>query len=132
MKKPCALAIVVVLMAALLAPSIACASTDLTAIINALSDLSDRELLELRVFVNREVRSRNIELDKNELLLADDSEEIYVWISENGKRYHDSASCSNMVNPQKVTLEEAVSRGLTPCTRCKPPKPDQNQTGGTP
>ncbi|MBQ8748577.1 MAG: hypothetical protein IJZ14_02075 [Oscillospiraceae bacterium] len=42
-----------------------------------------------------------------------------VWIPTNGgKKYHKSASCSNMKNPERVTQSEAESRGFTPCKRC--------------
>lgn len=42
-----------------------------------------------------------------------------VWIPTNGgKKYHKSASCSNMKNPEEVTKSEAESRGFTPCKKC--------------
>ena len=42
-----------------------------------------------------------------------------VWIPTNGgKKYHKSASCSNMKNPEEVTKSEAESRGFEPCKRC--------------
>ena len=42
-----------------------------------------------------------------------------VWIPTNGgKKYHKSASCSNMKNPEEVTKSEAESRGFDPCKRC--------------
>lgn len=41
-----------------------------------------------------------------------------VWVSNSGKRYHGNPSCSNMKNPQEISLEDAVSRGLTPCKKC--------------
>lgn len=48
-----------------------------------------------------------------------ESQEEYVWIPESGKgKYHSRSSCSNMKNPQQVTLSEAESRGLDPCKRC--------------
>lgn len=48
--------------------------------------------------------------------------EIMVWIPKSGKKYHDSSSCSNMKDPKKVTLEEAVSMGYEPCKKCDPPR----------
>ena len=41
-----------------------------------------------------------------------------VWVSKTGKKYHSKQTCSNMKNPKKTTLEEAISRNLTPCTKC--------------
>lgn len=41
--------------------------------------------------------------------------ESMVWIPTNGgKKYHTYAGCSNMVNPEQVTEEEAERRGFTP------------------
>lgn len=45
--------------------------------------------------------------------------EARVWIPTNGgKKYHSRSGCSNMKNPQEVTISEAKSRGFTPCGRC--------------
>lgn len=41
-----------------------------------------------------------------------------VYISKTGKRYHTTPDCSGMRTARKVTLSEAVSRGLTPCRDC--------------
>ena len=42
-----------------------------------------------------------------------------VWIPTNGgTKYHSKPSCSSMVDPAHVTLDEAVSLGFTPCGRC--------------
>lgn len=41
-----------------------------------------------------------------------------VWIPRTGKRYHRSASCSNMKDPSYVTLEQAEKLGYTPCKKC--------------
>lgn len=44
---------------------------------------------------------------------------IMVWIPTNGgKRYHNSSSCSGMINPRKVDLGEAKYLGFTACGRC--------------
>ncbi len=45
-------------------------------------------------------------------------QEVMVWISATGSKYHSRASCSNMKNPSQVTLEEAQALGLTPCKKC--------------
>ena len=45
--------------------------------------------------------------------------ETLVWIPTNGgTKYHSKSSCSNMDNPQQVTLSEAQARGFTACKRC--------------
>ena len=41
-----------------------------------------------------------------------------VWVTAKGKRYHNNPKCSNMKNPEEVTIEEAEKRGLTPCQKC--------------
>ena len=46
------------------------------------------------------------------------TEEILVWISKPGERYHSIPDCSNMKNPLQVTIEEAEIREYTPCMRC--------------
>ena len=43
---------------------------------------------------------------------------MMVWIPNSGKKYHSNASCSNMKNPQHVSLEEAERRGFTRCKKC--------------
>lgn len=42
----------------------------------------------------------------------------YVWIPKTGDRYHSKESCSGMKNPEYVSVEEAESRGFTPCDKC--------------
>ena len=47
------------------------------------------------------------------------ADEDMVWIPTNGgKRYHIRGSCSNMINPRLVTVEEAQNLGFTPCKKC--------------
>lgn len=41
-----------------------------------------------------------------------------VWISKTGKRYHTVPDCSGMSTARKVTLDEALANGLTPCRDC--------------
>lgn len=42
----------------------------------------------------------------------------YVWIPQNGKKYHSDPSCSNMKHPSKVSLAEAQSSGYEQCSKC--------------
>lgn len=42
-----------------------------------------------------------------------------VWIPTNGgKKYHSTSTCSGMVNPSSVTLEEAIALGFDACKKC--------------
>lgn len=45
-------------------------------------------------------------------------EEIMVWVSGKGKKYHSKSSCSEMKNPYQISLEDAQSGGRTPCSKC--------------
>lgn len=45
-------------------------------------------------------------------------QEVMVWISTTGSKYHSRSDCSNMKNPSQVTLEQAQALGLTPCKKC--------------
>ena len=48
-----------------------------------------------------------------------DPRNIIVWIPTNGgAKYHSYSSCSNMKNPQKVTLAYAREHGFQGCARC--------------
>ena len=42
-----------------------------------------------------------------------------VWIpTKGGTKYHKKSSCSNMDNPEYVSLTEAKNRGFTACGKC--------------
>ena len=42
-----------------------------------------------------------------------------VWIPTNGgTKYHKDADCSDMINPQQVSLEYAEAHGFEPCKLC--------------
>ena len=40
------------------------------------------------------------------------------WITENGKKYHSTDTCSNMKNPIQTTIGDATSRGYSACSKC--------------
>lgn len=44
--------------------------------------------------------------------------QVMVWIPESGTKYHSDPDCSGMINPTKVTLEEAIAMGYEACKRC--------------
>lgn len=53
---------------------------------------------------------------------AGDSSSVIVHITDTGSKYH-SAGCSYLKkSDHEVTLSEAKSMGLTPCSRCNPPQ----------
>ena len=42
-----------------------------------------------------------------------------VWIPTNGgTKYHKDKDCSDMINPQYVSLEYAEEHGFEPCQKC--------------
>lgn len=47
-------------------------------------------------------------------------DETMVWASESGSKYHQDKTCSNMSNPQQISLHDAEEMGLSPCKRCYP------------
>ena len=45
--------------------------------------------------------------------------ESMVWIPTNGgTKYHLESTCSNMKNPERVSLSKAQSLGFTACKKC--------------
>jgi len=51
-----------------------------------------------------------------------------VYITANGKMYH-RGSCSSLRQSKiETTLDNAVNRGYSPCSRCNPPAPDRSQS----
>ena len=54
-----------------------------------------------------------------EVTAGSDTDQIMVWIPTNsGKKYHSNSDCSNMIDPMRVTLDEALSMGFTACKKC--------------
>ena len=50
---------------------------------------------------------------------VEDPKEDMVWIPTNGgTKYHSNSECSNMLDPEYVTLEKAKELGFTACKRC--------------
>lgn len=41
-----------------------------------------------------------------------------VWVTNSGKKYHYSSSCSGMNNPHSITISDAISKGYTACDKC--------------
>ncbi len=54
---------------------------------------------------------------------SDYTSEGKVWVpTRGGSRYHRYDTCSNMIDPYLVPIEEAIEQGFTPCGRCHPPE----------
>ncbi|MBK7254618.1 MAG: hypothetical protein IPI04_12075 [Ignavibacteria bacterium] len=53
------------------------------------------------------------------LFLISESFSQTVYITKSGKKYH-TEKCRYAKNANPVSLSEAVSRGLTPCSICNP------------
>lgn len=45
-------------------------------------------------------------------------------VRSGAKYYHTAAECNGQVNRRSLTVEQAVSEGLTACRRCNPPSPN--------
>ncbi len=61
-------------------------------------------------------------LPKMELYAANGSTVVYT--TNTGKCYHNDGCSSLSKSKNQTTLEKAVGKGLTPCSKCKPPKLD--------
>ena len=44
--------------------------------------------------------------------------ESKVWVSKTGKKYHSSSDCSNMKNASQISKSQAISKGLSACSKC--------------
>jgi hypothetical protein len=56
-----------------------------------------------------------------------ESQNITVYITRTGSKYH-SAGCRYLAkSSKKVTLKEALDKGLSPCSKCNPPKADSKK-----
>ncbi len=55
---------------------------------------------------------------KEEPPKTEDKKSEMVWVSGNGKKYHSSPDCSNMKAPYQIPLEQAISQGRGPCSKC--------------
>ncbi|MBQ9610616.1 MAG: DUF4236 domain-containing protein [Lachnospiraceae bacterium] len=41
-----------------------------------------------------------------------------VWVTASGSKYHSKSDCGGISGAYQITLEEAETRGLTPCKKC--------------
>jgi hypothetical protein len=47
-----------------------------------------------------------------------DPETAYAWIPRTGSKYHKTETCSNMVNPNRILIQEAIEKGYEKCSNC--------------
>ena len=50
--------------------------------------------------------------------MAGDAEDIFVYVTESGSKYHSKPNCSDMKDPKKLSLAEAEALNYAPCKRC--------------
>lgn len=55
------------------------------------------------------------------------SGDTVVYRTKTGKCYH-IQNCSALKSSYEITLQEAVNRGLSPCSKCHPPTLDQTES----
>lgn len=82
------------------------------------STLTDDELIALQEALTNELTVRG--LSDSASTEKQTASEPIVWIPKSGSKYHRDSSCSNMKDPTKVPLTEAIRLGYEPCKRCKP------------
>ena len=41
-----------------------------------------------------------------------------VWVPSSGSKYHSRSTCSGMVSPRQIPLEDAIKQGYTACKKC--------------
>ncbi len=46
------------------------------------------------------------------------NQEEEVWIAEDSDVYHSDPDCSDMEDPEQITLEQAEKDGYKPCKKC--------------
>lgn len=50
-------------------------------------------------------------------------QQVVYSVRSGAKYYHTSGECNGQVNRRSLTVQQAISEGLKPCTRCDPPSP---------
>lgn len=91
----------------------------------------EREKLEEERTAEEQESEQNYESDAQDTCSAgelDDAEtsssasdEITVYITDTGERYHKEGCSSLRRSKHAVTLSEAIEEGYTPCQNCDPP-----------
>ena len=62
------------------------------------------------------------ETTSSESILENDEDSVIVYVTQYGKKYH-SYGCASLWNScYELPLEDAVSQGYEPCSRCSPPR----------
>ena len=53
---------------------------------------------------------------------AEQQQEVTVYITKSGKKYHRSTCSYLSKSKTAISLKDAKAQGYTPCSRCKPPQ----------
>ena len=48
----------------------------------------------------------------------DQNDEVMVWVTASGSKYHRNKGCSSMEDPMQISKEDAIARGYEACKRC--------------
>lgn len=68
--------------------------------------------------VPTEISSPSTTVEQNQVTQSTGNQAL-VWIpTHGGSKYHSNPSCSNMVGPIQVTVDDAIEQGFTPCKKC--------------
>lgn len=88
-------------------------------------DAEEKKQLEESIANNsiNENNNNNIEPEvESEPEIVDDDISVVVYITETGEKYH-SGGCRYLSKSKiEITLENAINRGYTPCSKCGPPQ----------
>ena len=90
----------------------------------SLKKLSDDDLRILQYYLLHELQSRGLKDSDNpllDMLEPATSDETMVYATARGSKYHKNVQCGNAVCTRSMTVAEALSEDLTPCSRCNPP-----------
>ena len=61
--------------------------------------------------------SETTEVPQTETVISE-TEDIFVYVTESGSKYHSKPNCSDMKDPQKLSLDAAEALNYTRCKRC--------------
>lgn len=84
------------------------------------SDISSQNCIEF----TQQLSLDEIVVEEPEVIESEESQssevanEVTVYWTSKGKRYHSNSGCSNMGSPYSGTIEEAEANGKTPCKKC--------------
>jgi|GEM_PF-2483881 len=86
-------------------------------------DTEEKKQLEESILNNSITENNNIEPEvESEPEIVDDDISVVIYITKTGEKYH-SDWCGYLSRSKiETTLENAMNRGYTPCSKCGPPQ----------